>query len=58
MKFSIFCENGSGCYYGSKEDFLEEISFMIDDCIANGGTNFSIEVTADASCYFNLEEGN
>ena len=58
MKFSIFCENGSGCYYESKEDFLKEILYMIDDCIASGGNNFSVEITADASCYFNPEEDN
>lgn len=44
-------DNGSGMEYFSKEDFLEEISLMVDDCIANGGTSFSIQVDADASCF-------
>ena len=44
-------DNGSGCAYYTKEKFLEEISAMIDDCVANGGTYFDVEVTTDASCY-------
>lgn len=44
-------DNGSGCAYYTKEKFLEEISAMIDDCIANGGTHFDAEIVTDASCY-------
>ena len=44
-------DNGSGCTYYTKEKFLEEISVMIDDCIANGGSHFDVEVLTDASCY-------
>ena len=51
MDFYISTGNGSGCRYHTKEDFLEEISLMIDDCIANGGTYFDATVDADASCY-------
>lgn len=53
MKFSIYTmnDNGSGMKYFNKEDFLNEISFMIDDCINNGGTYFNIQVDADASCF-------
>ena len=48
-------DNGSGCTYYTKEKFLEEISTMIDDCIANGGTYFDVEITTDASCYSTKE---
>lgn len=44
-------DNGSGMEYTSKEAFLKEISLMIDDCIANGGTFFDIQVDSDASCF-------
>ena len=44
-------DNGSGMEYTSKEAFLKEISLMIDDCIANGGTFFDIQVNSDASCF-------
>lgn len=47
---SVF-DNGSGCAYYTKEKFLEEISAMIDDCIANGGSFFDAEIATDASCY-------
>lgn len=58
MTFHIFTQNdnGSGIMYVNKEDFLKEVSLMIDDCIANGSTYFSIEVDSDASCFYNDEE--
>lgn len=43
-------DNGSGCAYYTKGKFLEEISAMIDSCIANGGSYFDVEVMTDASC--------
>lgn len=54
MEFSIYTmyDNGSGMEYLNKEDFLEEVGLMIDDCIANGGTYFSISVDTDASCFY------
>ena len=52
---NTMCDNGSGLEYFTKEDFMEEISLMIDDCIANGGTYFGISVDTDASC-FNIDE--
>lgn len=51
MKFSVGTEYGSGCEYFTKEDFLNEMSLMIDDCRDNGGTCFDVVVYADASCY-------
>lgn len=53
MGFSILPtnDNGSGMYYSSKEDFLKELSLMIDDCIANRGNYFSVEVDTDAGCF-------
>ena len=53
MNFSIYTmiDNGSGMEFFNKEDFLEELSLMIDDCINNGGTSFSVNVYADASCF-------
>lgn len=54
MKFIIMTlfDNGSGMKYNTKEEFLKELSLMIDDCIANGGTRFGIEVDTDASCFY------
>ena len=54
MEFSIYTLNdsGSGMEYRTKADFLKEVGLMIDDCIANGGTFFSISVDADASCFY------
>lgn len=52
MKFYINSQNGSGMKYNTKEDFLNELSLMIDDCINNGGTFFSVECEADAICFY------
>ena len=30
---------------------MKELGLMIDDCIANGGTFFDIQVDSDASCF-------
>ena len=49
-------DNGSGMKYTSKEAFLKEISLMIDDCIANGGAFFDIQVDSDASCFCTDED--
>lgn len=53
MKFTIetLNDNGSGMKYFSKEDFLKEISLMIDDCIANGGTFFDAQIDSDVICF-------
>lgn len=53
MRFSIYTmnDNGSGMRYSSKEEFLKELSLMIDDCIANGGSFFSAEIDSNASCF-------
>ena len=54
MEFTITTlnDNGSGMKYNTKEEFLKEISLMIDDCIANGGTFFDVQVDSDASCFY------
>ncbi len=49
-------DNGSGMEYTSKEAFMKEISLMVDDCIANGGTFFDIQVDSDASCFCAAED--
>ena len=56
--FSIYTLNdsGSGMEYNTKEEFLKELSLEIDDCIANGGTYFSVSVDSDASCFYQEEE--
>ena len=53
MKFWISdtFTNGSGQKFTDKEAFLRELSLMIDDCEANGGTHFDVEVDTDASCF-------
>lgn len=56
MKFGIYGENGSGQKFKSKEEFFEELDLMIEDCIQNGGTQFDIEVYADASCFLISDE--
>lgn len=55
MKFYIntLNDNGSGMEYNTKEEFLKELSLMIDDCIENGGTFFDANIDADASCFYN-----
>ena len=54
MEFTIetLYDSGSGMRYNTKEEFLNEISLMIDDCIANGGTFFDAQIDADASCFY------
>lgn len=56
MKFFIATENGSGLEYFNKEDFLAELGRMIDDCEANGGTQFDVEVYPDAECFYHPED--
>ena len=50
MKFYIETMNGSGMKYNRKEELLNEISRMIDDCTENGGTFFAVQVDSDGSC--------
>lgn len=45
-------DSGSGMAYNTKEEFLAEIGRMIDDCIANGGTFFDVQVDSDVSCFY------
>ena len=54
MKYTIetMNDNGSGMAYKTKEEFMKEIGLMIDDCIANGGTFFDVQVDSDASCFY------
>ena len=47
MEFYIGTENSSGMKFESKDDFLAEISRMIDKCKANNGTMFDIQVFTD-----------
>ena len=47
MEFYIGAENSSGMKFENKEDFLAEISRMVDNCKANGGTMFDIQVFTD-----------
>ena len=58
MKFTIetLNDNGSGMKYKTKKEFLKEISLMIDDCIANGGTFFDAQIDSDASCFYNDDD--
>ena len=56
MKFYIGSDTGSGQEFNNKEAFIKELSLMIDDCEANGGTQFDVTVDADASCFL-CEEG-
>lgn len=54
MKFYIetLNDNGSGMVYTTKEDFLKEVSRMVDDCVTNGGSFFDIQVDSDVSCFY------
>lgn len=54
MEFFINTVNdaGSGMTYDTKEEFLKEISAMVDDCIQNGGTFMEVVIDADASCFY------
>lgn len=58
MKFFIATENGSGSEYFNKEEFLAELGRMIDDCEANGGTQFDVEVYPNAECFYHPEDDN
>lgn len=49
-------DNGSGMKYASKEEFMKELSLMVDDCIANGGTFFDVQVDSDANCFYEDEK--
>lgn len=54
MKFYITtsgADTGSGMKYSTKEEFLKELSLMINDCMANGGKTFEVDVCSDASCF-------
>lgn len=51
MNFSIYTESGSGCEYFNKDQFLEELSKMIDDAKDNGASYFEAEVSCDAFHY-------
>lgn len=48
-------DNGSGMIYRTKEEFLEEVSLIIDDCISNGGTFFEVQIDSNASCFYNSD---
>lgn len=52
MDYYISDDCGSGMEFIDKKAFMREISYMIDDCVANGGTEFSARIDADASCYW------
>lgn len=54
MKYTIetMNDNGSGMAYKTKEEFMKENGLMIDDCIANGGTFFDVQVDSDVSCFY------
>ena len=56
--FSLCALNdcGSGMSFNKKEELLQEISMMIDDCVLNGGSYFDVSVDSDASCFYNDEE--
>lgn len=58
MKFYIetINDSGTGMKYSTKEDFLSEISRMIDDCIKNGATFFDVQVDSDVSCFYEEEK--
>lgn len=53
MKYYIetINDNGSRMKYNTKEEFLAEISKMIDDCIENGGTYIDFTADSDASFF-------
>lgn len=56
ISYYIGTPSSSGMKFDSKEAFLHEISNMIDNCIANGGTQFDIMVEADAKCFLEPAE--
>ncbi len=58
MKFYIGSDSSSGQEFSSKEDFLRELSLMIDDCEANGGELFDVTVDADASCFYDPSDND
>lgn len=58
MDFTI-CDtftSGSGQKFSNSEDFMKELSMMISDCAANGGTQFDVTVDTDANCFLEEDE--
>ena len=58
MTFYIGSDSGSGQEFSTKAGFLHELSLMIDDCKANGGTRFDVTVDADASCFYDPSDND
>lgn len=59
MRFNIYTMNdSSGVTYSNKEDFLQELSQMIDDCISSGCSLFNVEVDTNANCSTYDKENN
>lgn len=50
-------DNGSSMKFLSKDDFLKELSMMIDNCNDNGGSFFDVEVNSNVSCFL-MDEDN
>lgn len=46
-------DNGSGIKYYSKNEFLTEISRMVDDALLNGCTFIDFQCDSDASFFAN-----
>ena len=53
MKYFIskLNDNGSGMEYATKEEFLKEVSRLVNDFESNGGTRFDMTVDSDVSCF-------
>ena len=59
MKFYISTDFGSWQKFNNKKDFLHKLELMINDCEANGGTEFDVTIDADASCFYDdSDEGD
>lgn len=37
--------------FNSKEEFLQNLSVLIDNCIANNGSYFEIMIDSDTNCF-------
>lgn len=44
-------DNGTGMTFNSKEEFLQTLSILIDNCISNNGIYFDVMVDSDTNCF-------
>ena len=44
-------DNGTGMTFNSKEEFLQTLSVLIDNCITNNCNYFDVMIDSDTNCF-------